>query len=86
MFLQCFINFAFYYLLLHQGKRHRQNVDKIHEDFRDERRELLDRIMANNIHEFKSMTGQVEVKKSQSGNFLVDRMEKSIRNQYQDIE
>lgn len=86
MFAQCFVNFAFYYLLLHQGKRHRQHIDKIHEDIREERNALLDRIMANNIHEFKGATGQVEVKRSESGNFLVDRMERSIKKQYQEFE
>lgn len=65
---------------------HKQEIDRIHETYRAEREELLDRIMSNNVHEFKAVTQQTDVKKSSSGNFLVDRMKHTVANKYTDIE
>lgn len=65
---------------------HRAENDRLHEIYAEERKALLDRIMANNIHEYKAASGLANVKKSESGNFLVDRMAKSIKNQFQDFE
>lgn len=73
-----------YCMLLHQ--RHEKEIHELYEKAAEERKELLDRIMANNIHEFKAATQAAQVKKSSSGNFLVDRMEKTLKKQYQDIE
>lgn len=69
-----------------KDREHREEIERVHESYKIERQALLDRIMANNIHEFKGATGQLEVKKSSSGNFLVDRMEKTLKNQYPDIQ
>jgi competence protein ComGC len=58
--------------------------ERIHQSYQEERQELLDRIMSNNIHEFKGATGKASVKRSESGNFLMDRMTASIKKQYLD--
>jgi len=65
---------------------HRAENNRLHEIYSEERKALLDRIMANNIHEFKAATQAAPVKKSESGNFIVDRMTKSIKNQFPDFE
>ena len=53
---------------------HQDEIFEIHESYKEERKELLDRIMANNIHEFKTARQETEIKRSASGNFLLDRM------------
>lgn len=64
-------------------KRHRKEIDSIHESYKKEREELLDRIMANNIHEFKGATNKTPIKRSETGNFLKDRMEKTMKDFYE---
>jgi thiosulfate reductase cytochrome b subunit len=64
-----------------QEKRHRKEIDRIHESYKEERQELLDRIMANNIHEFKSVNG-APTKRSETGNYLKDRMVKETMKQF----
>lgn len=60
----------------------REEINEVLESARAEREELLDRIMANNIQEFKSASGQIPVKRSESGNYLVDRMQATLQKQY----
>lgn len=60
-----------------QDKLHKKEVNHIHETYAVERQELLDRIMANNITEFKTSRQESDVRRSQTGNYLRDRMEKS---------
>ena len=78
----CFLVFI---LNAMQERRHRKETDRIHESYKAERQELLDRIMANNIHEFKSVNGQ-PIKRSETGNFLKDRMTKEVMKQFTDLE
>ena len=73
-----------YYLFLLTEKRHRREVEGLHEAYKDERQQLLDRIMANNIQEFKTANGLANVKKSESGNFLLDRMNATAKKHYLD--
>lgn len=75
-----------YILLYRLEKGYRKEIQEIREAYYEREKELLDRIMANNIHEFKSLTGQIPTKKSENGNFLVDRMERTIKKQYSDFE
>jgi hypothetical protein len=63
-------------------KEHKKEIDRIHESYREEREELLDRIMSNNVHEFKAVTQQADVKRSSSGNYLIDRMKTTVANKY----
>lgn len=65
-------------------REHRKTIQKIHEDYKEERTALLDRIMANNITEFKTARQDAQVKRSGSGNFLKDRMQAAVKNQYLD--
>lgn len=80
------INLIIFGLFLYNDKLHKENLADVHKAYQEERKELLDRIMANNIHEFKAVNGQIPVKKSESGNFLVDRMERSLKKQFQEFE
>jgi hypothetical protein len=73
-------------LFIWNHEQHKKEVKEIYQKAHDERKELLDRIMANNIHEYKAASGIAQVKKSESGNFLVDRMTKGIKSQFQDFE
>lgn len=70
-----------YILFYIQEKSHRKELDRVHESYQEERKELLDRIMANNIHEFKSVNGS-PVKRSETGNYLKDRMVKETMKQF----
>lgn len=45
-----------------------------------ERNSLLDRIMANNIHEFKASQQEQNIKRSESGNYLLDSMKKTLKD------
>jgi hypothetical protein len=60
---------------------HKQEIERLHESYKEERQELLDRIMANNIHEFKSVNGSPG-KRSETGNYLKDRMATQIMKQF----
>lgn len=73
---------GFYLLQCAQDRKNVKEIQRIHDEYRKERQELLDRIMSNNIAEFKSMSGAIPTKKSENGNFLVDRMERSIQRTY----
>lgn len=84
-----------YFMMQHEERKHRQEllrmndacneeIKLVREEARIEREELLDRIMSNNIQEYKVMTQQKENKRSESGNFLVDRMSASLRKQFID--
>lgn len=72
------LQFAFNILLVAAiivlADRHKRDTAKIHKEASEERQALLDRIMSNNIHEFKAASGQTFTKRSESGNFLIDRM------------
>jgi hypothetical protein len=68
------------------GERHKEDMYDIYMEHQSEREKLLDRIMSNNIHEYKAADGLKDVKRSESGNFLVDRMEKTIKNKYSDLD
>lgn len=81
------LSYALSYVLIYlKDKAHRLEIDKIHETYQAERQELLDRIMANNIHEFKSATGALTTKRSETGNFLKDRMTKEIAKQFSELD
>lgn len=75
-----------YVLIARTEKEHKKEIDRIHESYREEREELLDRIMSNNVHEFKTATQQANIKKSPSGNYLVDQMKQTVAHKYTDIE
>ena len=75
-----------YILFNRLDKQHLKEIERIHLSYKEERQELLDRIMANNIHEYKAHNGNLNVKKSETGNFLVDRMERSVKSRYPDME
>jgi hypothetical protein len=75
-----------YYLIYLKDKVHRQEIEKIHETYQEERQELLDRIMANNIHEFKSVTGSSSIKRSETGNFLKDRMTQEVLKHFTELD
>jgi hypothetical protein len=64
---------------------HKREIAVLYKETHEERNALLDRIMANNIHEYKAASGQSNVKRSESGNFLKDRMERSVK-QYIEID
>jgi len=77
-----------YGISLYENGAHKKEIEHIHESYAEERKELLDRIMANNIHEYQAARGEYTVKKSETGNFLRDRFEKTAQkaaNQF-DIE
>lgn len=76
---------TFYLIANGMEKKHRKEIERIHESYASERKELLDRIMANNIQEFKSARAETEIKRSETGNFLKDRMEQQARA-YVDLE
>lgn len=61
---------------------HKSEIEGLHESYKEERQALLDRIMANNLHEFKSASGQYPAKRSETGNFLKDRMAKEIMKEF----
>lgn len=67
-------------------ERQRRQIREIYKDIAEEREELLDRIMANNIHEYKSASGQSPTIRSENNNYLVDRMKKTIKNQFSDLD
>jgi hypothetical protein len=73
---QLAINVAAILYLNRMVSEYREEITEIHEAYREERKELLDRIMANNITEFKTARQETDVKRSGSGNFLLDRMTK----------
>lgn len=73
---------AIYLLRVWEERKHKQEIERIHESYAEERKELLDRIMANNMAEFKTMTGSIPTKRSETGNFLKDRMTKEIMKQF----
>lgn len=62
----------------------KKELQRVYKEWHEERQSLLDRIMANNIHEYKSVTGS-PVKRSPSGNFLKDRMVETAKL-YTDLE
>ena len=87
LWLAVIVSYVLTFVLIRRTEQlHRIETDYLHEVYRLEREELLDRIMSNNVHEFKAATHQADVKKSTSGNFLVDRMKHSVAKQYTDIE
>jgi hypothetical protein len=73
---------AIYGLRVWEERKHKQEIERIHESYAEERKELLDRIMANNMQEFKTLTNAAPTKKSETGNFLKDRMTKEIMKQF----
>jgi hypothetical protein len=64
---------------------HRDELENVHKMYKAEREDLLNRIMANNIHEYQSAAGKLEVKRSETGNYLKDRMAQAAK-QYKDLE
>lgn len=80
------INLTMLMLFLWSERLHKKEIDEVHRSYKEERAALLDRIMANNIHEYKSLSEKIPAKKSETGNFLVDRMNKTIKNQFSDLE
>jgi uncharacterized hydantoinase/oxoprolinase family protein len=72
--------------IVFMGERHSDDLADLYEVHQEEREKLLDRIMANNIQEYKTANGLNDIKRSNSGNYLVDRMEKTIKNKFQDME
>lgn len=54
--------------------RHKRDIARIHKETAEERQILLDRIMSNNIHEYKGAAGEKPVIRSESGNFYRDKM------------
>lgn len=68
--------------LMMEHRQHKQDMDELNAMFHEEREKLLDRIMANNIHEYKAASGVQNVQRSDTGNFLKDRMTETIRKQF----
>lgn len=72
------LQFAFNILLVTAiivlSDKHKRDIEKVYQETHEERQKLLDRIMANNIQEYKAANGQLEVKRSATGNYLADRM------------
>lgn len=78
------INLILFVFIIMMNQKHNDDIREIHKEQAEERAKLLDRIMSNNIQEYKAATGQKDVKRSKSGNFLVDRMEKTLKNQFEE--
>lgn len=72
------LQFAFNILLVTAiialSDRHKRDLSKIYKEAQEERQVLLDRIMSNNIHEYKGAAGEKPVIRSESGNFYRDKM------------
>jgi hypothetical protein len=68
------------YLYNLQEKRHKDEIERIHDSYKEERQELLDRIMANNITEYKTARSEANVTRSPNSNFLKDRMTKAAQD------
>jgi uncharacterized protein YqgQ len=52
----------------------------------EERKELLDRFMARNLSEYKSMTGELQVNRSKNGNTLRDQIERAYKPHIEEFE
>jgi hypothetical protein len=85
-----FLYLCLFALMRWQDRIHRKEIEEIHENydekrqklldyFAEERRELLDRIMANNITEFKTARNEANVKRSENGNFIKDQMDRAVQ-------
>lgn len=73
-------------VLFIMAEKHNRDLKKAYEKAQEERKELLDRIMSNNIQEFKAVNGNADIKRSENGNYIVDRMQQSIRSKFTDLD
>lgn len=69
-----------YVLMSRVEAAHKKEIEQIHLSYKEERAALLDRIMANNITEFKTARQDAQIIRSESGNFLKDRMTAAMKH------
>lgn len=68
------------FIILNLVQLHKRELTSIIEESREEREKLLDRIMANNITEYKTARNEANVNRSPNSNFLKDQMTKAAQN------
>lgn len=59
-------------------KKYQTQLNVLETEHAAERNKLLDRVMANNLAEYKGLTNTESIKRVPSGNYFVDHVEKTL--------
>lgn len=84
--LQFAVNIMMVSIIILLTEKHKKDLQNVYREHAEEREALLDRIMSNNIHEFKATNGQSPVKRSPSGNYLMDRMKVAYTKDFDELD